>query len=312
MENNFFGYLCARCAGAKTIINYYCLAANLPGPECLTAAEITPKNLHSFRKLMLESKEFCRNSAAQYMAQFRTFLNEVQKNCIFDDLKPFDWNTPLAIKQLRSHGVFLNNDRLHELEQFSIPADTRRDLAQSMRIAQLLALISSRTGARASDVMRLTPSNIRGGLLTYVPKKTKDTSGKVCVVPVGPKTTAWIEEVAELSKSIDMSTDKAEKAFYVRYERTLKTICSLMQVEEWDEQVIVFEQNEQKVKTFRDCITSHTLRHSFATNMYLDEEVGGDIYAIAQMLGHSSVDMTMTYICVPFNEKKMAKVKYFE
>ena len=46
--------------------------------------------------------------------------------------------------------------------------------------------------------------------------------------------------------------------------------------------------------------------------MYLDEEVGGDIYAIAQMLGHSSVDMTMTYICVPFNEKKMAKVKYFE
>lgn len=297
-------------AGAITLA--LCDVLNIDDPNKIELCQITPAVLYDLRKKLLDRENICRNSAAQYLAQFRTALNELKKTGKDGGMLNFDINTPLSVKQLRSHGVFLNNDRLHELEQFSIPADTRRDLAQSMRIAQLLALISSRTGARASDVMRFSPTNIRGGLLTYVPKKTKDTSGKVCVVPVGPKTTAWIEEVAELSKSIDMSTDKAEKAFYVRYERTLKTICSLMQVEEWDEQVIVFEQNEQKVKTFRDCITSHTLRHSFATNMYLDEEVGGDIYAIAQMLGHSSVDMTMTYICVPFNEKKMAKVKYFE
>lgn len=269
--------------------------------------ELSREALQNLRTNLLRRPDLCQNSASQYLARVRGILAEARADGA--TTIPADFGKLLTVRQFRSHGVYIDNDRLHELENFDVPADIRKDKAQSMRIAKLLALISGRTGARASDVIRFTPSNIRNGMLTYVPKKTKETSGKVCVVPVGPKTTAWIEEVTALSKGIDTSSEKAEKAFYMRYERSLKDICALMP---WDDEVVVFEQNEQRVKIFRDCITSHTLRHSFATNMYLDDEVGGDIYSIAQMLGHASVDMTMSYICVPFNEKKMRAVKYFE
>lgn len=262
-------------------------------------------SLLELKKYFLESSELCQNSAAQYVSKIRNILSyAIQLGYLPPlDLKPF------SIKQLRSKGVYVDPDRLHELEEYRPITVNRLDRSRSLRIAQLLALISARTGARASDVIRLTSSNIRNGLLTYVPKKTADTSGKVCVVPVGPKTTAMIAEVTELAKDIDISTDKAEHAFYERYKRSLYQICQELP---WDEEVVVFQKNKQQIKPFKDCVTTHTFRHSFATNMYLDEEVGGDIYAIAQMMGHSSVDMTMSYICVPFNERKMRKVKYFE
>jgi len=40
-------------------------------------------------------------------------------------------------------------------------------------------------------------------------------------------------------------------------------------------------------------ITSHTLRHSFATHML---EAGADIYQIKELLGHSSLQSTNVYL----------------
>ncbi len=265
-------------------------------------------NLRRLRSYLLESCDICQNSAARYLSMVRTVLNDGVVAGLVAAL-PSDASRLLSVAIFRRHGVYIDNDRLHDLEALAFPSGLRSDALAGLQIARLLFLISARTGARAIDVARLKPTNIRNGRLTYVPQKTKGTSGAFCVVPIGPRTEAMISEVRDLLADTDLSTAKAEKSFYVRYERNLK---SLMQLTDWTEEVTIFERNEETVKPFRDAITTHTARHSFATNMYLDEEVGGDIYAIAQMLGHSSADMTMSYICVPYNERKMAKVKYFE
>lgn len=266
----------------------------------------TRDGLRRIRAYFSGSADLCQNTGAQYAARIKSVLLESRLDGV--TICP-DVAKLLNLRQLRSHGVYVDNDRLHELEAWQVPTAIRSDAAKGMEIARLLFLISARTGCRAIDVLRLTARNIRNGLLTYVPQKTKESSGKVCVVPVGPKTIALIERVTDMTRDIDTSTPRAERSFYARYERNLKAVCALLP---WDEEVIVFKGNEERVSVFRDEITTHVARHSFATNMYLDDEVGGDIYAIAQMLGHASVDMTMSYLCVPFNEKKMRLVKYFE
>lgn len=312
MCKNFSSFFLSRYPNGQNVLVLVANAINQNGqqgdgitPENVPFAVWTPANLLAVKKYFGTCSGLCQNSAAQYLARLRAALQEATTAGLLPplDLKGF------CLRQLRSKGIYVDSEKLKELEAYQAKNPLRADKQRSVRIAQLLALISARTGARASDVIRLTTSNIRDGLLTYVPKKTAETSGKVCVVPVGPKTRAMIAEVTELAKDIDISTDAAERAFYERYKRSLYHIVSELP---WDEEVVIFAQNKQQIKPFKDCVTTHTMRHSFATNMYLDEEVGGDIYAIAQMMGHSSVDMTMSYICVPFNEKKMRRVKYFE
>ena len=296
------------------------VSAVIPAPAGLLAAGVASvplisfedlaqrENLRRLRSYLLESCDICQNSAARYLSMIRTVLNEARASGLVSGL-PADASRLLSVAIFRRHGVYIDNERLHELEALALPSGLRSDALEGLQIARLLFLISARTGARAIDVARLRPTNVRSGRLTYVPQKTKGTSGAFCVVPIGPRTEAMISEVRELLAGVDLSDARAEKSFYVRYERSLK---ALMKLTDWTEEVTIFEKNEETVKKFCDTVTTHTARHSFATNMYLDEEVGGDIYAIAQMLGHSSVDMTMSYICVPYNERKMAKVKYFE
>ena len=49
-------------------------------------------------------------------------------------------------------------------------------------------------------------------------------------------------------------------------------------------------------------ISPHKLRHTFGTNIY--QETGGDIYAAAELLGHSSIETTRKHYAKFSNERK--------
>ena len=61
-----------------------------------------------------------------------------------------------------------------------------------------------------------------------------------------------------------------------------------------DEILTLYNFGETKTQEKWKYVTSHTARRTFATNLYLN---GVDLYTISQLCGHSSVEVTKTYIC---------------
>ena len=70
----------------------------------------------------------------------------------------------------------------------------------------------------------------------------------------------------------------------------------------------IFHKGEDVVGEKWQFVTSHTARKSFATNVYLRCR---DIFLISKYMGHSSVDMTATYIMSVGDAPEEVK-QYFE
>ena len=136
------------------------------------------------------------------------------------------------------------------------------------------------TGARHSDYIKFTASNIRDNQLHYVSIKTHTSTS----VPLSPLVVKIINENNELGYNNVSFTD-------VYFNRILKRICKNAGI---TETVSVYMRGKFSTGEKYKYIASHCARRSFATNLY---KKGVDIYTISRLCGHSSVEMTKKYIC---------------
>lgn len=219
------------------------------------------------------------NSVRQYAAKFKAVINMYSEEV---DL-PKGYERILSPKMEKSVSVWLTERELIKLSQYS-----PKTKIEKLVLAQFL--IGAYTGARHSDYINFDKTNIVGDMLMYVSQKTKIQA----TVPLKP-----IVKILIAKRPVLNISD-------VTFNDTLRKICMLSGIKSV---VKVFKAGKQITCQKFECVSSHTARRSFATNLYLR---GADLYSISRMMGHSSVTMTEGYLCCGLRDQSEKVLGYFK
>ncbi|MGI0105666.1 tyrosine-type recombinase/integrase [Salinimicrobium sp. WS361] len=179
-----------------------------------------------------------------------------------------------------------NNERLivtlsfEELEQIR----TAELETEAQANARNWLLIGCEIGQRASDLLRLTPDNIRyKGNRMYIDIEQQKTGKAVTIGVIAPH----VKEIIENNFPYPISQQKLNKH--------IKDVCKLAKLEEKIEGR-KFDKKTGRKKTdtyFKwQLITSHTFRRSFATNYYKKIPTA----VLIGITGHSKESMFLEYI----------------
>ena len=199
---------------------------------------------------------------------------------------PRDYKKVLGVRADTCQNVYLT---LEEIERFS----KYEPKSRAEWIIKNQFLIGCLTGARHSDYINFTRQNLQDDCLQYVSVKTHIKAS----IPISP---AIIRLIDENEKNGFVGIAFAD----VYFRNVVKRICRSIGL---DESISIYYHGKQRTGKKWEFIASHTARRSFATNLY---KLGVDIYTISRLCGHTSVEMTKTYICCMPNISETA-LTYF-
>ena len=233
-----------------------------------TFSNITTYNLKLFKNHLCSIMS--RNGAKTYISKLSSVLN-----LHADTHKlPYNWKQQLSIKSDASQQIYLTKQEIAKIHKY-------KPKTHAENIVKLQFVLGCLTGARRSDYINFTKSNIINNSIVYCSKKT----GINTSVPATKTTISIINE-------LDKYSDKEKKFSQVYYNKTLHNICKNIKL---SKPLTLHRNGKTNTLPKYKYITSHTARRSFATNMYIDNV---DIYTISKMCGHSSVAITQRYICI--------------
>ena len=204
------------------------------------------------------------NTVVLYCSVIKALMNLYSDEGVF---KCKGFSQVLKHKRVPSMNVYLNEEEIHKIEMYKPKNRGENDV-------KIKFLIEAYTGARLSDVEKMSAQDIRDGYLTYISKKTSI----VTKIPVHKNLERLLE--AKRGKGTSRSV----------YSRIIKDICKKCGI---DEEVSIFYHGKQQVEPKWKFIGSHTARRSFATNLALRNV---PIQVISKMMGHTDTKMTEKYI----------------
>lgn len=226
--------------------------------------DITRTNLYDLRDNLLEN--VAASTAKTILARFSALLHRIE-----DDIDlPKDWESILRVKTEKPVKTYLTGSELKMLE--GVPTKNGRE-----RFVLLSFLIGAYTGMRISDTREITAENIVDGFLSYVSLKTSVHS----VIPVSPKTVEWIEEMKGAGVSLPLAT----------YNRIVRRLAERAGI---DGTVKVFKAGRHLTRKKWECLSSHSARISFCSNLAAS---GCAMSDISKMAGHTSISTTERYVC---------------
>lgn len=238
---------------------------------------ITKVNLNRFATGLQE--RLSKNTAKFYCAMLKSVISLYS-----DEIDaPSDFGKSLSVKSETSVSTWLNESEIERLIEYE--PQTKNE-----RIVRDQFILGCLTGARYSDYTRFTETNIVGDKVVYVSQKTKIKAE----IPLSDA----VERIIRDGYSIQELT-------MMTFNKTIRNICQKCGI---NERTQVFHKGKDMVGEKWEFITSHTARKSFATNVYLRCR---DIFLVSRYMGHSSVDMTATYILSIGDAPEEVK-KYFE
>ena len=223
--------------------------------------DMTNPNLQMWRMYLLE--RISPNTAKMYIAVLLSVLNQVKDDIDIQFTNP----KALRVKKEASTFVYLTDKDLEAFSNVTPKNDNER-------FAKALFLTQAFTGARYSDAINIDLNNVVDGQLVYVTEKT----GVSCSVPLKPILNDLIPQIrlVRISK--------------VAYYNLIKKLAFKAGIRD---EVKIYQSGKAFVKKKYECITSHTARRSFATNLYL---LGADLLTISKFMGHTTQEMTTRYI----------------
>lgn len=230
------------------------------------------------------------NSVGTIIKVFKHWLSEANQRGYFDNYSHVA--RKLKAKTNKADNIYLT---LNELEQIA-----NLDLSgkQGLSNARDLFLIGCFTGLRFSDFTQLTSANISEGVIRITQTKTKG----VVYIPLHP----IVETILHKNNGNPprLVTNKT-------LNEHLKELGKLAGISE-PTAAAVFVGNMVSTITRPkfQFIKTHTARRSFATNTYLN---GLDIKTISEILGHTTIAQTQTYLKVSKEEtaKRAAAHPFF-
>lgn len=153
------------------------------------------------------------------------------------------------------------------------------------------AIIGFWTGMRIGDLMK-QQVDLTKDYITVTPSKTKKSSGIVVMIPIH-------ENVREIVKKRGTPKPINDIDFNVY----IKDICKAVGLDDMTKgSLLVYNEEKaiwrKKLGVYEKykLVSSHTMRRSFATNLY---KAGFDMLSIMQITGHKKVEVFLNYIKVP-------------
>lgn len=177
----------------------------------------------------------------------------------------------LSFKMLKTSSIthYLNEDEINNLFSFTPPTE-------SLNNVKKLFLIGCTTGLRISDLMKIKSFNISNGMIEILTQKTRQN----IVIPIDPRTKGYIDEIYPLSHPV--------------FNRKIKDLFKAMGLNYPVEGYLTGANNMRVLGIYPKykVITSHSMRRSFASNLY------GKLPTVVIMgiTGHKTEKSFLTYI----------------
>lgn len=222
----------------------------------LRFGDLTPDFLMKFES-HLRKKGAATNTIWRYHKDLRKFINDAKKSGLNID------NPYLHYKVSKGRGkrIWLTEAEVIQLRDLFLSHKLHPSYDKLLRYF----LFSCFTGLRISDVKRITYNDIMEGQLVFIPQKTKRYQ-KLCKVP--------LNETAK--HLIDIGPGKGlifETFAEPVTNRLLKEVMAIAEIEK--------------------SISFHCARHTFAM-LFLQK--GGMVHVLRDILGHTDIETTMTYV----------------
>lgn len=249
---------------------------------------LSKPNLATFANWLCQN--LARSSAKTYCAQLKAVVNIYSEEVEL----PRGWKNTLAVKNDASEQVYLTDEELHRVIDYSPDTPTEATVQQQF-------VLSALVGARHGDIVRLTEANIRDGHICYVSQKTHIKAQ----VPMAE--TARRILAGEYSHGKDFEPYAYTSTVSdVTFNDTIRRICNLCDI---DEEITLYRRGKTTTAPKWQYVASHTGRRTCATLLYLHD---CDIYTISRILAHSSVEMTARkYIMSPIRELSESTMQFF-
>lgn len=166
--------------------------------------------------------------------------------------------------------TYLTVQELAQLERVETQSDTEKYVLYCF-------LVGAFTGMRISDTLEVSPENIQEGALSYVSIKT----GVHATIPCSERVSGYIAFLNDHKLTVSPAG----------YNKAIRRLCKRAGI---TERVKVHKGGKDYTKEKWECISSHSARISFCTNLASLEV---PITDLKQMAGHTNIRMTERYIC---------------
>ena len=246
----------------------------------LIFADLTPNELKKYEMWMIKNGKSL-TTIGIYLRSLRTIYN-LQN--IDKSLYPFgEAKNKYSIPQSRNIKKALTIDEVAKIFQYETISGSVKEMAKDYWIFLYLC-----NGMNVKDFCLLKWENIDNDILTYTREKTKRSrkESKPITVALKPETLEIIKKWGQpsISKSAyifphltkDLTSER-EQAIYKQLTKQINKYINLICKE------IGINKN----------VTTYFARHSFATVL---KRSGAKIEMISELLGHSSVDVTESYL----------------
>lgn len=264
-----------------TAVSYECAKNSIEQlRHDLTFAEITPTFLKKYESWMLENGKSV-STIGIYLRSLRALYNRQGINPV---VYPFgEGEKKYSIPTSRNIKKALTIEDVAKIYHYEAPVKSTIDMAKDYWVFLYLS-----NGMNVKDFCLLKWENIDGEMLKYKRSKTKRTKkeSKTITVALKPETKEIIRKWGQLSVSASayifphlkngMSAE-TERAIYQQLTKTINKYIKK----------IAFETGINKP------VTTYFARHSFATIL---KRSGATIELISELLGHSNVNTTESYL----------------
>lgn len=237
-----------------------------------------------------DKAELKKNTQNYHIIALRSFLKYLAKR----DIKTLAPEKIELAKIPERQISFLDGSDLEKL--LEAPLITKEPKIIQLRDKAILELLFS-TGLRVSELASLKKDDLN---LKKDEFSIRGKGSKIRIAFLSEQAKRWISEYlknrTDMSSPLFVSHDRAKKGRQTEAGLTPRSIQRLIK-------------KYTKVAGITKNVTTHTLRHSFATDLLTS---GADIRSVQAMLGHSSITTTQIYTHLTDKRLKETYQKYHD
>jgi len=248
--------------------------------ENVIIGDIDLEYLENFRIQKL-SEGYSENYIAKLIQLLKRVLKYANKNGQIVKNEVFEFSAPTR----ETISTYLNEIELEQIFKYIFNNDRLNNVKK-------LFLVGCTTGLRVSDLMQIKSDNISNEFIEVEAIKTK----QLLLIPIDPRVKEFISELKAISDQ--------------KFNVYIKELCQTVGINEPTRGYIRDKQNKRVLGIYPkySLITSHTMRRSFASNLYGKVPT---VVIIMAITGHTTEKSFLTYIKKPQRDFAEQLKKYY-